>query len=309
MIPKDGSNAFNGSLFYVADAGRLAEQQLHRRARGAADCKAPNRVEKILDFNPGFGGPVKKNKLWFFRSFRRWGVDQTVTDSFYNADPTHRTFQAGPRCSRRSTTTSSRAACVRLTYQMSRRAQVRRLRATASSSSAATSARRTRSRPPRPAASAARSGTYTAQVKYTGTLTSSLLVEAGWSENDETYSTNETQPRRPRSSDIGRLDRTTTDRWGSVIGPYYFREPDRHTFSGAVSYVTGRPRAEGRLPAGQGLATIISGRMNGGIDLYQEYHNKVPASVIDPQHAAGHRARSSSTTSGSTCRTRCGSTA
>ena len=85
--------------------------------------------------------------------------------------------------------------------------------------------------------------------------------------------------RRPRSADVGRVDRTTTDRWGSVIGPYYFREPDRHTFSGAMSYVTGAHALKVGFQLGKG-SNHHQRTMNGGIDLYQEYHNKVPASVM-----------------------------
>ena len=56
----------------------------------ATGLRAPNRVERIFDFNPGVGGPILKDRIWFYGTFRRWGVDQTVTDSFYNLDPSHR---------------------------------------------------------------------------------------------------------------------------------------------------------------------------------------------------------------------------
>ncbi len=45
------------------------------------------------DLSVGLGGPVMKDKLWFFFSARRWGVDQYINNSFYNLDPTHRTWQ------------------------------------------------------------------------------------------------------------------------------------------------------------------------------------------------------------------------
>ena len=119
-----------------------------------------------------------------------------------------------------------------MTYQMSRQHKFVGVPGSASSSSAATSARR--SRPKRPAASAARSDTSRRRPSTPATLGNKLLVEAGWSENDETYSTNETQP-SVGPTDIARTDRTTTERWSSVIGPYYFRVPDRHTYTGAAS--------------------------------------------------------------------------
>ena len=91
MIPKEGGNTFKGSLFVSRTPGSWQSNNYTDELR-LQGLQAPNRVEKIQDFNPGFGGPIKKNRLWFFTSFRRWGVDQTVTDSFYNLDPTHKTY-------------------------------------------------------------------------------------------------------------------------------------------------------------------------------------------------------------------------
>src|SRR5262245_59142401 len=83
MIPKDGGNMFKGTLFISRTPGAWQSDNFTDELRQKG-LQAPNRVEKIHDFNPGFGGPIKKDRLWFFTSFRRWGVDQTVTDSFYN---------------------------------------------------------------------------------------------------------------------------------------------------------------------------------------------------------------------------------
>ena len=60
-----------------------------------------------------------QDRLWFFSTFRRWGVDQTITDSFYNLDPTHRTYQ--PDLSRPTVDDNViKSGAVRLTFQMSR---------------------------------------------------------------------------------------------------------------------------------------------------------------------------------------------
>jgi hypothetical protein len=50
------------------------------RNRGLA---APNRIVKLWDFNPSYGGPVKKDKLWFFTSGRYNGA-RNGTAMFYN---------------------------------------------------------------------------------------------------------------------------------------------------------------------------------------------------------------------------------
>ena len=41
----------------------------------------PN-VLRIFDYNGAYGGPIKRDRLWFFATARYWGVDQGVADSF-----------------------------------------------------------------------------------------------------------------------------------------------------------------------------------------------------------------------------------
>ncbi len=275
MIPKDGSNVFKGSLFYSQTPGSFQSDNL-TPALTKLGLRAPNRVEKIIDVNVGLGGPVKKDTLWFYSSARVWGVDQTVTDSFYNNDPTRRTF--APDFTRPTVDDNLiQSGVVRLTYQASRRHKVAayldriiKFRGHECAANTFPTAEACGIRSPK--------RYFTAQAKYTGTLTSSLLVEAGWSENDETYSTQESQP-DSLPTDVGRVDRITTDRWGNVIGPYYHREPDRHTFSGAMSYVTGAHALKLGFQLGKG-SNIHNRAFDSGADLYQEYNNKVPASVM-----------------------------
>ena len=67
-----------------------------------------------------------KDRIWFYTTFRRWGVDQTITDSFYNADPTHRTYVADLA---RPTVDDNviKSGAARITLGHRRQAQVRRL--------------------------------------------------------------------------------------------------------------------------------------------------------------------------------------
>ena len=37
----------------------------------------------MWDINVAQGGPIKKDKLWFFASFRDWGVYQYIANSFF----------------------------------------------------------------------------------------------------------------------------------------------------------------------------------------------------------------------------------
>ncbi len=72
MVPKDGSNSLRGSLFYTQTPSSFQSSNFTPEL-AALGLKAPNRVQKIIDVNPSFGGPLLKSKLWFFSSARVLG--------------------------------------------------------------------------------------------------------------------------------------------------------------------------------------------------------------------------------------------
>jgi hypothetical protein len=283
MIPKDGGNTFKGSLFISRTPGAWQSDNFTNELRQKG-LQAPNRVEKIHDFNPGFGGPIKKNHLWFFTSFRRWGVDQTVTDSFYNLDPTHRTYVPANGLSGRELKPTVddniiKSGVVRLTWQIAQKHKfagymdrIVKFRGHECPALYAEEACGIRS-PKR---------YFTLQGKYTATLSSRLLLEGGFSENDETYSTNEAQPSVGKS-DIPRFDRGTGEAWGAPQGPYYFRAPDRYSYSAALSYVTGTHALKTGAQLSQG-GNRHQRSLQNGVDLIQEYRTvngvRTPVSVL-----------------------------
>ncbi|OFW19560.1 MAG: hypothetical protein A3H97_24965 [Acidobacteria bacterium RIFCSPLOWO2_02_FULL_65_29] len=282
MVPKDGGNIFKGSMFWSHTPGEWQSNNFTSALR-ATGLRAPNRVDQILDLNLGLGGPVVKERLWFFSSFRRWGVDQTISDSFYNLDPTYRTYK--PDLSRPTVDDNLiKSGVVRLTYQMTSQHKFaayldRIVKFRGHECNAPTAEEACGIRWPKLY--------FTAQAKYTGTLSNRVLVEAGWSENNESYNTQATQA-SVKPTDIGRSDRITSEKWSSVIGPYYFRAPIRHTFVGSLSYVTGSHAFKTGFQLGKGGNNLQRSFPN-GLDLYQEYRNGVPASVVvynTPQDAA-----------------------
>ena len=85
FIPKEGSNIFHG-LF----AGRFTNEKLEannldaeQMARGLL---SGSRVDKIWDANPAAGGPIFKDRMWIYSSYRHWGTYNTVAGSFKDAD-------------------------------------------------------------------------------------------------------------------------------------------------------------------------------------------------------------------------------
>jgi hypothetical protein len=279
MIPKEGGNAFKGSVFLSRTPGQWQSDNFTEALR-ATGLQAPNRVERIQDFNPGFGGPIVRSRLWFFGSFRRWGVDQTVTDSFYNLDATHKTYVIANGLNGRPLNPTVddniiKSGVVRLTWQVAPKHKFsayadRIVKFRGHECPALYAEESCGIRSPK--------RYLMAQAKYTATLSSKLLIEAGFSENDETYSTNEAQA-SVGAADIPRFDRTTTYAWSAPQGPYYFREPTRYTYSSALSYVTGSHAFKGGFQWGTGGNHHVRTLQN-GVDLIQEYRNLAPVSVV-----------------------------
>ena len=79
IIPRDGGNTFSGTSFFAfankSTAGHNLTQSLKDRG-----LRTPDSLKQILDINPGFGGPVKRDKIWFngaVRYARAWNYVPT----------------------------------------------------------------------------------------------------------------------------------------------------------------------------------------------------------------------------------------
>ena len=51
----------------------------------ARGLKSVNRLNYIYDAGFTLGGPIKKDRLWFYGSFREWGNKRQAANKFYNA--------------------------------------------------------------------------------------------------------------------------------------------------------------------------------------------------------------------------------
>ena len=45
-------------------------------------------ITKIYDYSPSFGGPIKRDKLWFYATYRKNGSNGTYPNVFFGSDPT-----------------------------------------------------------------------------------------------------------------------------------------------------------------------------------------------------------------------------
>jgi hypothetical protein len=83
MIPKTGSNQYSGTLFATAANSSFqgSNSDAELVARGLA---TPNSLKLQVDVNPGFGGPLKQDTLWFYTSARFTNQQNYVGGLFQN---------------------------------------------------------------------------------------------------------------------------------------------------------------------------------------------------------------------------------
>ena len=83
VIPREGGNTFRGTFATAFTNHNLQTDNLTEEFK-AAGLLSVNTVFKIYDINPSFGGPIKKDRLWFYASGRKWAAQQYVAGMFYN---------------------------------------------------------------------------------------------------------------------------------------------------------------------------------------------------------------------------------
>jgi len=96
LIPREGGNTFRGTVFGALATEGMQSNNLTDELRSAG-LRTVGRIQKNWDFTPGFGGPIKRDKLWFFVSARHQGANNYAPAMFYNLnanDPTKWTYQA-----------------------------------------------------------------------------------------------------------------------------------------------------------------------------------------------------------------------
>src|SRR6266508_3670608 len=81
MIPREGGNRFSGDFKSAYRPGKWQGNNLTQRHIDKG-LKTGNSTDRIADFTAGQGGPIKKDKLWFFASARYISVNNFISDTF-----------------------------------------------------------------------------------------------------------------------------------------------------------------------------------------------------------------------------------
>jgi Carboxypeptidase regulatory-like domain len=80
-IPRTGGNTFSGDQVLLFSNGSLQsvniDEDLERRG-----ITTPGKLFRLYDVNYSLGGPIVKDRLWFFFSGRNWAYDQYAANTF-----------------------------------------------------------------------------------------------------------------------------------------------------------------------------------------------------------------------------------
>jgi hypothetical protein len=86
FIPRDGGNKLAGTIFGGFTTESLASDNFTGSDVEARGLRIPPRIKGNGDFNPGVGGPIARDKLWYFVSARYLYADNYVPGMFFNAN-------------------------------------------------------------------------------------------------------------------------------------------------------------------------------------------------------------------------------
>jgi hypothetical protein len=242
------------------------------RARGL---RTGSRVAKINDFNVGLGGPIQQDRLWFFTSWRRIATDSIIPGSYFAS-----TGEVGTGVEDQWVQNQM----ARLTWQINQKNKFivyhDRYPKFKGHEAIVGAINEWDTAPGRRNPQNARY--YTGQAKWTSTITSRLLLEAGYSINSEYYTARYqpgVQEDRGTSTwytDVGKSDLISLRAYDGRSTPAAAVDPVANTVTGQMSYVTGSHALKTGFNWTFG-SYQTEYEING--DLVQLYRNGVPDSV------------------------------
>jgi hypothetical protein len=125
IVPKTGGNSHSGAIFF-SGTGEKLEGNNFTDALRAAGLQTPLPLTKVYDLNGSFGGPFKKDSVWFFVNARTQGNTRGIANIWENAnvgDPTKWLYV--PNLSKPAyADKTGENASIRITWQVSPRNKV-----------------------------------------------------------------------------------------------------------------------------------------------------------------------------------------
>jgi hypothetical protein len=109
LIPKIGGNQFHGGGFALFANSSFQATNITPAEAAAQGVLSAARLDKVWDYNGSLGGPIMRDRLWFFVATRDWGYNnfapnavlpdgsQAVDDNHLQAFNNRVTWQANPK--------------------------------------------------------------------------------------------------------------------------------------------------------------------------------------------------------------------
>ena len=297
MIPREGGNRFSGDFKAASRPGSWQSSNLTQRHQDRG-LTAGNAIDRIVDYTASLGGPIMKDKLWFFTSARYFSVNNFIANTFMDDGSQGIDDQF------------IKNIMARATWQVSPRNKI---------SAYIDEIDKYRGHDmqsiydPETAATVWNSPAYhTTAIKWTSPVTSSLFLEAGFSNNTEYY-TNEYREGIEKPMFSAEWYRTAAknevDLGGyTQAGPINTTEsPIAFYWNAAATLGQGRSHHQVRRqqPAGH-VQAHPPGQRRPGPAVPQQHHRRPLVGARhgpDPQLAAVVRRSASTATSASTSRT------
>jgi hypothetical protein len=223
--PKDGGNRFSGSVFAYGMNGGLQADNRSDEVK-AAGIPQPE-IAYTWQINPSFGGPIKRDKLWFYFTYK-YEDNKTYVASSKFAD--------GSTAYRQSM--GNYSAVSRLTWQASQKDKIRFYLDRQYNGEFFNGFNTLPTTSPEASTDAFGLG-WVPQLKWTQTTTNKLLLEAGISYYTQDYEQNCTDSVQAR--DLPRLEQTTnflSVACGYTIPPYTSWTKS-YSSAASASYITG----------------------------------------------------------------------
>jgi hypothetical protein len=260
MIPKDGGNTFRGTIFgnYTGGSGWNADNLTQRlQDRGITNV---SRVQRIYDINPSIGGPIAEDRLWFQATFRRNGLEKTVVDSFFDADPDPIKYVADE--SRPGVDDGYiMSSAIRLTWQASERNKFTGYFDLQDKSRGHWGI--SANNPPEASAIQETPRSFTGNVKWHSSLTSRLLLEAGYAHYYQRY--DEIYQPTVTASTYRITDQVTGKSCCAYVSNQEHYSTLR-TYSADLTYVTGSHSLSGGWTVSEGPRRTVT-RRTGDINM------------------------------------------
>ena len=268
LVPKDGGNTFSGTEFF-AFANRGMQSSNLTPQLAALGVSSGDAVKRLWDSSITLGGPLKRDKLWFFGAFRDVGNRNIVANAFM-PDGSPGIFDQ---------TVINLTA--RMTYQLSPKNKLsayndRAFKTLDRELGALTE-------PSKAAGGRKPVLYYTGDVKFMSTVTSRLMFEAGWGGSVQSRNTGTYQPgvRKVRGTpewfaNASHLDLVTGWRTIASAGETNTIE-QLFTWIASTSYVTGSHNIKVGTQWRYGVNAVVT---ESNADLIQQYRSGTPDTVV-----------------------------